>query len=372
MNRNSHIRWKQHPATLTSIWKEYRDNDGLFTDCTLVCGSYRYPVHSAVLSANSEFFQFILQNHPPHIEPHIVVEGVDEVIMEAVIKYLYTGVIGIDAVKTRQFLQLCTSLQIKGLMTYEILNKDEEDETNNATEVTIEYEDQPENPDPDLLVFLNQRTTDYVEQEEALEMPEEEQSTEILPDKEQMVEEFVMVEEPEPKFETPPVLSKRPTRFSRPSPEKKRRKCSEGYTEEHVTSCIEAVCSGELNLSTASHMYNIPKSVLWRKLKRRPDYVPTSLDKRREAARKAILDGESMDAIHQKYNISLATLYRDKAQLIKDGYLDGQVKDKTEVKNALQMAQAACAAGMAPSEAARKFKVSKSTLWRKMKKADSA
>lgn len=157
------------------------------------------------------------------------------------------------------------------------------------------------------------------------------------------------------------------SRVSADVPEKKRR-TSNGYTEDQLNRSMEAVCKGELNLSSASCKFNVPKSVLWRKLQKRPDYVAHPIDKQRQAAKEAMIRGESTQVVSKRFNVPLATLYRDKQKLVEEGQLGHRRRSKVEAGDAMQQAVQACEEGMAQSEAARVFKVSKSTLWRRIKK----
>lgn len=336
-------------------------------------------VHSAVLSASSDFFKMILHEHPAHIKPIIVVDNADLPYMQTIINYLYSGVIAIDSLKAKNLLQVCSYFQIKGLMTYEILSPDEEQEAS-PMEVTIEeevYEEDTER-DLELLVFLNSHTNDSSAAAASKPMIEIEdvkgdmvETEEADNTDDQPTEYFLSQSET---ITPPPLAAKRTNRTRVPpatvAPEKKKQKQKEGYTEDQLNDSMESVCSGRLNLSAASQMFHVPKSVLWRKLQKRSDYVPHHpQEKQREEAKKAILSGISMDVVHRKFNIPLATLYRDKQKLIKEGTINGSIRNKLEVKDALMQALAACENGMAQSEAARKFNVSKSTLWRKLKKS---
>lgn len=333
-------------------------------------------VHSAVLSASSDFFKMILREHPAHIPPVIVIDDVDLPYMQEIINYLYSGVIAIDSMKARNFLKVCSCFQIKGLMTYEILSPEDEEEAG-PIEVTIEeevYEDQDTERDLDLLVFLNSHTSDSstagTSKPPMMEVEDVKVEAEVGNTDDQPTEYFLSQSEA---ITLPPSAAVKRTKRTRNqltlvAPEKKKHKQREGYTEDQLNDSMESVCSGEMNLSTASQMFNVPKSVLWRKLQKRSDYVPHPQEKGREEAKKAILNGEPMDVVHRKFNIPLATLYRDKQKLIREGTIKS-IRNKLEVQDALLQALAACENGMAQSEAARKFNVSKSTLWRKLKKS---
>lgn len=418
------IKWKKHPANLVGVCKEFQG--GMYTDAVVICGSKKFPCHQAILSASSEVFDLILRNHPVHIEPVIVVDNVDQTFMEAILNYMYTGIITIDSVRAQPFLQCCSYFKIKGLLSYDVFCRtdpaDEEEEQAtitpmaNQTEVPMEmaieemYEDN--NEGDDLLVYLKsqeqstpaagkpktrQRVVVVQQAEEEEEEEEEEQPvadleafvqenpTEPSTSRTDMDPEVEILEHEDDKeefneyFEVTSAQSTAKRRAVRQKTragtikeegvKKQRRSMNEGYTEEQLTDSMNAVCNGELNLSCASQTFNVPKSVLWRKLQKRSDYVAHPPDKRREAARNALLNGESMQKVSKQFNVPLATLYRDKQKLINDGQMDHRRRTKEDAEEAMRQALRACDAGMAQNEAARTFNVSKSTLWRRMRKA---
>lgn len=448
MASTSVIKWKQHPKNLTKGSKDFWEN-GTLTDTVIVCGKRRFNCHRALLSASSEFLKLILQDHPPWVEPVVVVENVEETFMEAIIHYLYTGIITIDAMKAGNFLQVCSFFKIKGLLAYDLhSNDDQELEEERATISTVEIvqndvpqstiteavgqadihtkrsdqqqqiveqeedelietqeggeeEEVYDEPEPeDLLVFLRSQPESstplatkqkevVTEMDTFVEVIPQGQAEAIEVDQEEDDEEFVQYfpdqstgnirvrrvtkhqQQPTPPHQPPrtttraPATAREPTRFA----ERKPRSLNK-YTEDQLNKSMEAVCNGDINLSSASLKFNVPKSVLWRKLQKRTDYVAHKVDKRREAAKEALLKGESIEHVCKKYDVPRATLYRDKQKLVEEGHIEGKHRSKLEVQDALQQAIQACAEGMAQSEAARLFQVSKSTLWRKIKKGE--
>ena len=384
------VKWKQHTANMAKACKDLHQK-GLFTDATLVCGGRQFKTHSALLSASSEFFETILREHPAHIEPWIVVDDVEPAFMEAILNYLYSGVITVDAMKAGNFLQLCAYLRIRGLMNYDVINPDDQGdlEEEKATITSIEVavpvvmaaEEIPEEPEPeDLLLFLKhteqrptrsrQKPVQDIGAEETV--PEDDHYEEPIPNHDDS-EEMDCTFEISPKrgqrssrTHVPPQTSSIFTPSSAAEPQSKSRRSADGYTESTLNESMQAVCRGELNLSAASQKFNVPKSVLWRKLQKHGDYNAHPENKRREAAKAALVNGENIQTVSKTYKIPLATLYRDKQKLIEDGILGSQKRSKAELENAMAQAVDACQNGMAQSEAARVFKVSKATLWRKL------
>lgn len=402
MASKSAIKWKQHPVHLAKVCKEtYQSN--LFADVMVVCGQKKFHCHRVLLSASSDFFDLILREHPAWIEPVIVVDNVDPGFMEAILNYLYTGVISING-EASNFLQVCSYFKIKGLMMYDVISGEEpEVEMEKATITTIRTE-----PDAVETEFCEEiiieaekpdKSEDEIEEEGFLDFLKYKSQAETsgtsamvkkeprpeLGDKTTLVEQQVVLEQeieiiaeedfldyfPPQSASSSPRRGARQPRVVRPSTSgtaEKRRRCSEGYTEAQLGEAVEAVCSGKLNLSKASQKYKVPKSVLWRKLQNRGDYVAHPVDTQRELARKALLGGESIQRVCKKFDVSMATLYRDKQKLLDEGKLLTGRRNKVDSDESMQQAMQACVGGMSQTEAARSFKVSKSTLWRKMRK----
>lgn len=384
------VKWKMHQSNLAKSFKaSLQQVDGMkHTDCVIMCGGRKFPCHRVILSASSEFFDLILRNHPEHIEPVIVIDQVEPVLIESMVNYLYTGVLTINTVKAKNFLQCCSYFKIKGLMTHDVIDTEDEVEEEAATITPLEpVEDKIVSPGDmqELIEVVHQEEVE-VEQEEVLpedsdllfylksEVPQSTPNvrsrirTTLTSDSE-VVEEIFDQSDFTSEAQRSDPLKRSRAKYSSAGTSEKRRRKGEGYTQEQLNDSIEAVCQGAMNLSTASHEFNVPKSVLWRNLQKRPEYVPYPVDKKRDQAKKALASGVPILKVLAKYNIPMATLYRDKQKLIKDGVLGAEEKrSKEDVQDAYQQAIQACKEGMAQNEAAKRFNVAKSTLWRKMKK----
>lgn len=375
---------------LANVFRDCLDSPNC--DMSIVCGKRKFRVHAAILIASSNFFAMILREHPVHIEPEIVVENVEVAFMENILSYLYTGVISIDSIKARNFLEVCCYFQIKGLMTYDVLGNNAEEEIYDDSQVeyhdselqTTEQTHAPEGvaieevyedtPDTDLIVFLPQQIRQEdgggTEEDKDEEVPFAEAEIETTEVTEYVTETPKYFIKEDGDIVTEEVRTPQMIRRKRPTvTRRKKRKGSEGYTESQLNDSAEAVCSGQLTLSSASNIYNVPKSMLWRRVKDRPEYSPRPIDKNRSNARKALLKGEPIQLVSKKFAVPIATLYRDKKKLVREGQLDSKMeRDKEDCDNALYLAIKAYEGGMAQSEAARKFNVPKATLWRKIKK----
>lgn len=318
--------------------------------------------------------------------------------MEAILKYLYTGIITIDAMKAGNFLQVCSYFRIKGLMSYDLFSSDDqymEEEKAVITpmvetvtesiidslpliEIAIEEEQtemQHQHQEQqqvhtameeiydesceaeDLLVFLkaesHQSTPNTTKSQTTRNRVEKESNAESFPPKTASAPQ-AQTSEPLTSPSVQPTATKRKPPTVRLSTaettikqQEKKRRSAETYTEDQLNLSMEAVCNGEMNLCSASAKFNVPKTVLWRKLQKRGDYSGNPMEKRREAAKEALRNGQPIQAVSEKFNVALSTLYRDQQKLVEEGQLESRRRSKNDTEDALQKAIKACEEGMA-------------------------
>uniref|UniRef100_A0A1B6GQ17 BTB domain-containing protein n=1 Tax=Cuerna arida TaxID=1464854 RepID=A0A1B6GQ17_9HEMI len=153
------------------------------------------------------------------------------------------------------------------------------------------------------------------------------------------------------------------------------------HSEEKITAAVETVKAGA-SLQTASAMYSIPKTVLWRRvqkdigcyaLSRRAKLRQRYLPHAKEAAVRALENGEKINKVASQYKIPKTTLFREKSRLVEAGKLPLSCLNRRVPNNdshkqvRLTQAVAACKEGrMSQAAASSTFKVSKTTIWRRL------
>lgn len=86
----------------------------LYTDVTIACDGRFYPSHKLVLSTCSDYFHKIFERTPCK-HPVIVIKDVECKNMEALLNYMYAGVVSVSQSDLAQLIRAAELLEIKGL-----------------------------------------------------------------------------------------------------------------------------------------------------------------------------------------------------------------------------------------------------------------
>ncbi|KAG7165990.1 Longitudinals lacking protein-like 4 [Homarus americanus] len=105
--------WNNHRATFCHILSTLREKER-YTDATLACDGKFYPVHKLVLSTCSEYFENMFE-HTPCKHPIIVLKDVKPDELEALLSYMYAGVVSVAQNDLARLIKAAEMLQIKGL-----------------------------------------------------------------------------------------------------------------------------------------------------------------------------------------------------------------------------------------------------------------
>nr|XP_045582697.1 zinc finger and BTB domain-containing protein 7A-like isoform X38 [Procambarus clarkii] len=107
------LSWNNHKATFCHILSTLREKER-YTDVTLACEGKFYPVHKLVLSTCSEYFEKMFE-HTPCKHPVIVLKDVKPDELEALLSYMYAGVVSVAQNDLARLIKAAELLQIKGL-----------------------------------------------------------------------------------------------------------------------------------------------------------------------------------------------------------------------------------------------------------------
>lgn len=105
--------WNNHKATFCHILSTLREKER-YTDVTLACQGKFYQVHKLVLSACSEYFESMFENTPCK-HPVIVLKDIRPDDLEALLSYMYAGVVSVAQNDLSRLIKTAELLQIKGL-----------------------------------------------------------------------------------------------------------------------------------------------------------------------------------------------------------------------------------------------------------------
>lgn len=107
------LSWNNHSSTFTHTLATLREKER-YTDVTLSCEGRFYPVHKLVLSTCSEYFMRMFELTPCK-HPVVVLQDVQCKEMEALLSYMYAGVVSVAQSDLPQLIKVAEALQIKGL-----------------------------------------------------------------------------------------------------------------------------------------------------------------------------------------------------------------------------------------------------------------
>lgn len=108
-------KWMDHCTALIEEQQQLFYNSAA-CDCVLISGDgKRIGAHQVVLSTASAFFGRILAEHPAHIEPSIHIADADEPLVSALLTFIYTGETSIASGQLEAMVELCHTLDIRGV-----------------------------------------------------------------------------------------------------------------------------------------------------------------------------------------------------------------------------------------------------------------
>nr|XP_053628251.1 zinc finger and BTB domain-containing protein 7A-like isoform X6 [Cherax quadricarinatus] len=107
------LSWNNHSTTFCHTLASLRSKER-YTDVTLACDGKFYPVHKLVLSTCSEYFENMFE-HTPCKHPVIVLRDVQYDELEALLSYMYAGVVSVAQTDLARLIKVAELLQIKGL-----------------------------------------------------------------------------------------------------------------------------------------------------------------------------------------------------------------------------------------------------------------
>ncbi|XP_064092881.1 protein tramtrack, beta isoform-like isoform X2 [Macrobrachium nipponense] len=107
------VEWNNHVPTFFHMLSVLRTMEK-YTDATLTCDGRFYGVHKLVLASCSDYFMNIFEKTPCK-HPVIVLKDIKANEMEALLNYMYNGVVSVAQRDLSKFVAAAELLQIKGL-----------------------------------------------------------------------------------------------------------------------------------------------------------------------------------------------------------------------------------------------------------------
>ncbi|XP_047492187.1 protein jim lovell-like isoform X6 [Penaeus chinensis] len=107
------LSWNNHSSTFCHMLSSLREKER-YTDVTVTCEGKFYPVHKLVLSTCSDYFMKMFERTPCK-HPIIVLKDIHCKEIEALLSYMYDGVVSVAQNDLSQLIKAAELLQIKGL-----------------------------------------------------------------------------------------------------------------------------------------------------------------------------------------------------------------------------------------------------------------
>lgn len=399
------VKWVDFDEHMSSTFLEVYVN-ALYTDVTLILADGSSLLASRmVLSMASKFFADIFQSAGSSLvalvggglqEIKVTIPDVKHSIMKHVLNFIYTGSVHMNAREMSDFFEACQLFRLKGLeYTNGDINGIKISGSNIISTSTESYEyeelqDAFEESAPDEGVgesevvipeveTMAEKSTVEVEDlnqyYEVMDMDELETSTSQQELKPNLPTFDVMVQSEELTTSNQNNPSDTDTSLNESgegsgSAKKRLKNCEYG---DRLEEAINSIIHGGASFRTASIQYGIPKTVLWRKAVKVPNYKAERIElpSPRKEAIEALKSGEKLLNISKRFDIPLSTLHRDKIKLFSEGALPENVplkqRDKTSRDRVLEAAQQCIDGVLSQSEACKMYKLPKTTIWRKIK-----
>lgn len=421
MPRNQRtLKWKEFPSFLSSIqfslYEESKDFD------VLIIGSdgNQLKAHRAVLSMCSEFLHSILLNVPAEIIPTIHIPDIDSMILDTIFMFVYTGEVFIAPESMDKFTEACDFLRIdcftdnkvtihqinsdrnessdlfagnieESSKAFMLLDNDEQnvEETDDFAIEYLEFDDGSEQYMEDGAI---QHDVEYVPGEEnaSLEISSEgnddslENTEEISKSPRKLRQsnrrsKNSTIESVLSEISKGKTINQLSIEHNLPRSTLYHRLCKDENLKQNYRSerrsaldqAVRSVMEERMSLKKASDRFKLPKTAIWRELRKYHQYKPPEREvpQERIEAQNEIMSGKSLTSISMKYGIPLTTLHRDKKRLSSEGKLPDSYrckdrKEKTEFSQRLEQALQKCQQGMSQYQAAKMYNIPKATMWR--------
>ncbi|XP_042233536.1 longitudinals lacking protein, isoforms H/M/V-like isoform X7 [Homarus americanus] len=107
------LSWNNHSTTFCHMLSQLRHKER-YTDATVACEGKFYPVHKLVLSTCSQYFEDMFE-HTLGKHPVVLLQDVRRDELEALLSYMYAGIVSVAQRDLARLIKVAELLQIKGL-----------------------------------------------------------------------------------------------------------------------------------------------------------------------------------------------------------------------------------------------------------------
>ncbi|XP_064091995.1 zinc finger and BTB domain-containing protein 7A-like isoform X15 [Macrobrachium nipponense] len=129
------LSWNNHSTTFSHMLSQIRQKDR-YTDATVACEGKFYHVHRMVLSTCSTYFEEMFELASAGKHPIVLLQDVRKYELEALLSYMYAGVVSVAQKDLSRLIKIAELLQIKGLAVPDELPSEKKISTSNQSERT--------------------------------------------------------------------------------------------------------------------------------------------------------------------------------------------------------------------------------------------
>lgn len=369
------IKWDDHKKEIIEE-QQYLFNNNLETDCVLISAQGKHiQAHQVVLSSSSDFFRKILSELPPLVgSPTIHIPEADTCVLEAILRFIYTGETTIASDYLSALIAICNLLHIRGCIangftvngTYmkadstaiEKYNRSSESFSNEEYLMVTQAESA--NSEDESYYFEeyldDDGQNDVKEEQTVIEQEDDETRHDDVPsdfigfevgNSTELIETLTVkscADDPQYFKRQRNVSRQAATRSSNSQIDKALNEVNNGKTIHRLSveynlprstlyhrfrnnenlrqnyrlarksaldNAVRAVLHERLSLKIAADRFKVPKTAIWREVRKYEQYQPTNkeITAERQNAQSEILSGKSLTSISAKYGKFFQLVY---------------------------------------------------------------
>lgn len=386
------IKWLDYADNMFHLQKGMYKNPTEYDILLVSSDGDTFKAHRIFLSGSSDFFHMLLKDVPNSEIATIYIPDAKSELIEPLLAFIYTGEVFVPPMHLTSFLEMCSFLQIKGYImsgsTVNGLNIDMRHAKRTPVPAKIVDEGRLTPSEADkaddsssYMIVEDYEVKEYVTSDD--EIAVEYLDSEVVEDNSNMayevtgleveaqdLEDLTRDDEHDTDTEKPAKRSpmkKFGTRSNNNEIERALSEISTGKTIHQLSreykvprstlyhkfrssdnlkknyrserkaalrQSVASVMEDGISLKRAADKFSVPKTAIWRELRKTEEYQVPSKDvsAARLQAQEEIIAGKSLTSISIKYGIPLTTVHRDKKRLSQEGKLPEcfKIKDRTE------------------------------------------
>lgn len=336
------VKWLDYTQNLMDTQKIFYESNDL-ADVIVVIGAKRYQAHQLVLSACSDFFKAVLDTtsvvHHQQT-PVIIIPDLNPLLVDPLFEFMYTGQSFVDSTVLSEFLEACSFLQIKGFISYDCLVNGirlQQDPNSKKAVPAVQQqaaeEEDVSTVEADKNVYVLPHNFeiaedvvvdgDYTIKEYTIEDSDQIKNNDAQDSQDQIITEAPIEEYLEEEEEM--LMVKSDSNTAKPSATTRTSKSNaddtalatvwgrqtKSYTEATLNQAIEDLRLGA-TVNDVTAKYGIPRSTIYSKLRHSKDpvYRTYRTSHLQEAARAVTDTGLSLKEASEKFDVSKTVLWR--------------------------------------------------------------